>query len=95
MLLLINKVCVMKKIFTLAVLFAAVAMVACGGQTKKANNAEAEATVECCAECTEKECCEECTEVKECCEGCCAETTEVVETVEVVEAEACGCADCE
>lgn len=76
----------MKKIFTLAVLFAAVAMVACGGQTKKANNAEEQVATECCAECTEQENCEECAEAKECCE-CCAETAEVVETVEVVEAE--------
>lgn len=73
----------MKKIFTLAVLFAAVAMVACGGQTKKANNAEAEAAVECCEECAEKACCEECTEVKECCD--CTECTEA--PAEVVEAE--------
>lgn len=88
----------MKKIFTLAVLFAAVAMVACGGQTKKANNAEEQAATECCAECcaeepvcTEACCaeceqkaeCAECTEKKECCE-CCAETAEVVEA-EVVE----------
>ena len=73
----------MKKIFTLAVLFAAVAMVSCGGQNKKANNAEEQVATECCAECAEKEACEECVEAKECCE-CCAETAEVVEA-EVVE----------
>ena len=84
-----NTFLIMKKIFTLAVLFAAVAMVACGGQTKKANNVEAEAAVECtaecceCEECAEKACCEECTEVKECCE--CAECAEA--PAEVVEAE--------
>ena len=84
----------MKKIFTLAVLFAAVAMVACGGQNKKANNAEEQVAVECtaenCEECAEKACCEECTEVKECCgeecpnvEECCGECAEA-EVVEVV-----------
>lgn len=77
----------MKKIFTLAVLFAAVAMVACGGQNKKANNAEEQVAVECtaenCEECAEKACCEEC-----------AEAAEAVETVEVVEAEAC-CEECQ
>ena len=76
----------MKKIFTLAVLFAAVAMVACGGQNKKANNAEeqvaVECTAECCEECAEKNC-EECAEVKECCD--CAECVET--PAEVVEAE--------
>ena len=76
----------MKKIFTLAVLFAAVAMVACGGQNKKANNAEEQVAVECaaenCEECAEKACCEECAEA--------AETVEVVEA----EAEAC-CEECQ
>ena len=73
----------MKKIFTLAVLFAAVAMVACGGQNKKANNAEEQVATECCAECTEQEACEECVEAKECCE--CTECAEA--PAEVVEAE--------
>ena len=65
----------MKKIFTFAIMFAAVAMVACGGQTKKAaeaTEAEVEATEvvateecteECCAEATEAEVVEEATEV--------------------------------
>ena len=84
-----NTFLIMKKIFTLAVLFAAVAMVACGGQTKKANNVEAEAAVECtaecceCEECAEKACCEECTEVKECCD--CAECVETPAEVVVEE----------
>lgn len=85
----------MKKIFTLAVLFAAVAMVACGGQNKKANNAEEQVAVECtaecceecaeknCEECAEKACCEECTEVKECCD--CAECVETPAEVVVEE----------
>ena len=55
----------MKKIFALAVLFAAVSMVSCGCFQKKAENAEAAAT-ECCGECAgecekaEGECCGEC-----------------------------------
>ena len=49
----------MKKIFTLAVLFAAVAMVACGGEQKKAQDeaqeaAAVECTGECAGECTEE-----------------------------------------
>ena len=43
----------MKKIFTLAVLFAAVSLVACGGEQKKAQDEAQEAAVECCGECTE------------------------------------------
>lgn len=44
----------MKKIFTFAIMFAAVAMVACGGQTKQAEATETvEATETCCEECTE------------------------------------------
>ena len=58
-LLLINICVIMKKIFTFAIMFAAVAMVACGGQTKKAEATEAtevEATEQCnCEECTEIE----------------------------------------
>ena len=38
----------MKKIFAFAVLFAAVSMVACGGEQKKAEEAQEEAAVECC-----------------------------------------------
>lgn len=72
----------------LAVVFAAVSMVACGGnKEKKANAAEGEAAqtevVEeqaCCGECSgacEAECCDA---EKECCGECCeADTAEVVE----------------
>ena len=41
----------MKKIFALAVLFAAISLVACGGEQKKAADAQEEAATECCAEC--------------------------------------------
>ena len=69
----------MKKFFAFAAMFAAVAMVSCGGQQKAAEEAQA-----CCTECVEaaaEECCGECTEEcegeceKECC-GECAEATE-------------------
>lgn len=70
----------MKKFFAFAVLFAAVAMVSCGGQQKKAEDAateEAKACVECteacCEECADA-CCEECAEVKECCGEECPKT---------------------
>ena len=60
----------MKKIFAFAVLFAAVSLVACGGEQKKAEDAEEKAATECCAE---KECCGECCAEEACCEGeCCA-----------------------
>lgn len=63
----------MKKIFALAVLFAAVSMVSCGCFQKKAENAEAAAT-ECCGECA-GECAEgECEKAEgECCGECAAE----------------------
>ena len=83
----------MKKFFAFAVLFAAVAMVSCGGQQKKAEDAateEAKACVECteacCEECADA-CCEECTEVKECCgeecpkTECCGECAEAAAVV--------------
>ena len=54
----------MKKIFALAVLFAALTMVSCGCKNKKADNAEKAAT-ECCAEC--------CAEEAACEDACCAE----------------------
>lgn len=64
----------MKKFFTLAAMFAAVAMVACGGQQKAAEEqtedtkAAVECTEGCCDECAEvKGCCDECAEPKECC----------------------------
>ena len=56
-LLLINICVIMKKIFTFAIMFAAVAMVACGGQTKKAAEATEEAATEQCN-------CEECAETE-------------------------------
>lgn len=78
----------MKKFFAFAVLFAAVAMVSCGGQQKKAEEVAAD-EAKACVECVEA-CCEECTEVKECCgeecpnvEECCGECAEA-EVVEVV-----------
>ena len=46
----------MKKIFAFAILFAAVSMVACGGEQKKAEEAQEEApATECCAECAAEE----------------------------------------
>ena len=45
----------MKKIFAFAILFAAVSMVACGGEQKKANEAEEAAATECCGECAAEE----------------------------------------
>ena len=69
----------MKKIFALAVLFAAVSMVSCGCFQKKAENAEAAAT-ECCGECAEGECAE-----GECCGECAAEEAP---------AEECACGEC-
>ncbi len=68
----------MKKIFALAVLFAAISLVACGGEQKKAADAEAEAAVECCGECQQaeaaEECCGECQQAEgECCGEKCAE----------------------
>ena len=59
---------VMKKLFTLMVIVAAMAMVSCGGnKAKKAAEAEA-AAVECCGECCEGEgeCCKG---EGECCKG--------------------------
>ena len=60
----------MKKMYLLAVLFAAASMVACCGEQKKdAENAE-EACTECCAEeCTECEAAAECA-AEECCGDC-------------------------
>lgn len=75
----------------LAVAFAAVSMVACGGNTeKKANEGEAaDATkVEavdkaCCGECTE-ECCGACEEKTECCGECAEAPVEAAAEAEVV-----------
>lgn len=76
----------------LAVAFAAVSLVACGGnKEKKAEGEQAEAAnievVEektCCGACEEGACCGECEEEKACCGECCQET-EVVEAAKVVE----------
>lgn len=79
---LIQNFIAMKKIFMFAVMFAAVSMVACGGQQKKA-----EATEECCGECATEQCCEgECAEKAECTEECCGECAEKAECAE----ECCG-----
>ena len=79
----------MKKIFMLAVAFAAVSMVACGGNNeKKANEGEQVETANvevveenaCCGECCgeEKACCGECCgEEKACCGECCQAEVEV------------------
>ena len=85
----------MKKIFAFAILFAAVSMVACGGEQKKAEDAQEEApATECCAECEAEKaeaCCGECAEGKECC-GECAEGKECCG--ECAEAEACCEGEC-
>ena len=60
----------MKKVFAFAAMFAAVAMVSCGGQQKAAEEAaeEANAAMECCDECDGD--CDECDgECGECCEA--------------------------
>ena len=72
----------MKKIFTLAVLFAAVSMVSCGCFQKKAECAETEATTECCGECAG-----ECEKAEECCGECAEATAEAP-------AEECACGEC-
>lgn len=81
----------MKKIFAFAILFAAMSMVACGGEQKKANEAEEAAATECCGECADEkacteECCGECTaegecEKTECCGECAAEEAPAAEVV--------------
>lgn len=70
----------MKKIFAFAVLFAAISMVACGGQQKAEDKDKEAAKTECCGECESKteccgdECCDEkaecCGEKSECCDEC-------------------------
>lgn len=96
----------MKKIFALAVLFAAISLVACGGEQKKAADAEAEAAVECCGDCQQaeaaEECCGECqkAEGEKCAEGecqkaegeCCGEKCAEGEC-QKAEGECCG--DCQ
>lgn len=70
----------MKKMFVFAAMFAAVALVSCGGQQKAADDAKecADCAKECvdCVDCDgecDKECCGDCTEVVEACCGECAE----------------------
>lgn len=89
----------MKKIFALAVLFAAISLVACGGEQKKAADAEADAAVECCGDCQQAEAAEECCGEK-CAEGecqkaegeCCGECQKDGEC-QKAEGECCG--DCQ
>ena len=88
----------MKKIFALAVLFAAISLVACGGEQKKAADAEAEAAVECCGDCQQaeaaEECCGDCKKDGECqkSEGeCCGDCKKDGEC-QKAEGECCG--DC-
>lgn len=93
----------MKKIFALAVLFAAISLVACGGEQKKAADAEAEAAVECCGDCQQaeaaEECCGDCKKdgecqkaEGECCGECCGECQKDGEC-QKAEGECCG--DCQ
>lgn len=89
----------MKKIFALAVLFAAISLVACGGEQKKAADAEAEAAVECCGDCQQaeaaEECCGDCKKDGECqkAEGeCCGDCKKDGEC-QKAEGECCG--DCQ
>ena len=86
----------MKKIFALAVLFAAISLVACGGEQKKAADAEAEAAVECCGDCQQaeaaEECCGDCQKDGECqkAEGeCCGDCKKDGEC-QKAEGECCG-----
>ena len=74
----------MKKIFAIAMLFAAISMASCGGNGQKKAEGEGEQTCEkcekadnCCSEKTERggcaeksECCEGCAEQTPCCDGC-------------------------
>lgn len=79
----------MKKMFVFAAMFAAVALVSCGGQQKAADDAKecADCAKECvdCVDCDgecggdcDKECCGDCTEVVEACCADCAEITEEI-----------------
>ena len=78
----------MKKIFALAVLFAAISLVACGGEQKKAADAEAEAAVECCGDCQQAEAAEECC-------GECQKDGECQKEGECQKAEGECCGDCQ
>lgn len=76
----------MKKIFAFAILFAAMSMVACGGEQKKANEAEEAAATECCGECAAEKACTE-----ECCGECTAEEcTDCEKKAECEKTECCG-----
>ena len=89
----------MKKIFALAVLFAAISLVACGGEQKKAADAEAEAAVECCGDCQQaeaaEECCGDCKKDGECqkAEGECCGDCKKDGDCQQAEGECCG--DCQ
>ena len=83
----------MKKIFAFAMLFAAISLVACGGENKKKNQDENCDNTECCGDCTCEEpvveCCGDCAceePVAECCGDC---------TCEEPVAECCGDCACE
>lgn len=89
----------MKKIFALAVLFAAISLVACGGEQKKAADAQEEAATECCAECTDcqkaeacaTECCGECEKAEgECQKGECKDGECKGDCKKECEKECCG-----
>ncbi|MBR5201435.1 MAG: hypothetical protein IKW31_06770 [Alistipes sp.] len=72
----------MKKVFAFAAMFAAVAMVACGGQQKAAEEQTEEAqAMECCDECDGD--CDECD--GECCEAV-LEAAEAIDEADLAEA---------
>ena len=75
----------MKKVFAFAAMFAAVAMVSCGGQ-QKANEEATEETkaMECCEECDGD--CEECEMYEECCGECCEAALEAIDEADLAEA---------
>lgn len=81
----------MKKIFAFAVLFAAISMVACGGQQKAEDKDKEAAKTECCGECESKtECCGD-----ECCgDECCDEKAECCGEKAECDGEKC-CDECE
>ena len=72
----------MKKVFAFAAMFAAVAMVSCGGQQKAAEEAteEANAAMECCDECDGD--CEDCEMYEECGGECCEAVLEAAEAID-------------
>ena len=75
----------MKKVFAFAAMFAAVAMVACGGQQKAAEEQTEEAqAMECCEDCDGD--CDECDgDCGECCEAV-LEAAEAIDEADLAEA---------